>query len=77
MPHTVGQYKNGALFLPIMSLMEEYKCTETRLEMTFKSHDPCVRDAAPTLNTERKWNPGSEVADTKAVLKHRDIVGQV
>ncbi len=74
----IGLYGNGALSLPISSLVEEYKCAKTRLEMMLKeSRDPCIRDAAPTLATGRKWIPTTAVADAKAALRHRDIVGQI
>ncbi|XP_016090515.1 polycystic kidney disease protein 1-like 2 [Sinocyclocheilus grahami] len=75
---SIGLYGNGAISLPFSSLVEKYKCAKTRLEMTLKEfHDPCVRDAAPTFATGRKWNPVTTVAAAKASLRHRDIVGKV
>lgn len=75
---SVGLYSNGALSLPISSLMEEYKCAKVRLEMTLtESKDPLVRGAAPTLKTGRKWKPEAAVAEAKAALRHRDVVGHV
>lgn len=69
---------NRALSLPISSLVEEYKCTKTRLDLTLKeSRDPFIRNAVPTLATGRKWDPSLAVAEAKATLRHRDIVGQV
>ena len=75
---SIGLYGNGALSLPISSLVEEYKCAKTRLEMTLtESQDPFVRGAAPTLVTGRKWKPSAAVAVAKTALRHRDIVGRV
>ncbi|KAK0139173.1 Retrovirus-related Pol polyprotein from type-2 retrotransposable element R2DM [Merluccius polli] len=72
----IGLYGNRALSLPISSLVEEYKCAKTRLEMTLtESRDPFVRGAAPTLVTGRKWKPSAAVAVAKTALRHRDIVG--
>ena len=75
---SIGLYSNGALSLPISSLVEEYKCAKTRVEMTLtESRDPVVRGAAPTLVTGRKWKPSAAVAVAKTALRHRDIVGHV
>ncbi len=75
---SIGLYGNGALSLPVSSLVEEYKCAKARLEMTLtESRDPFVRGAAPTLATGRKWKPSAAVAVAKAALRHRDIVGHV
>ncbi len=72
---SIGLYGNGALSLPISSLVEEYKCSKARLEMTLtESRDPFVRGAAPTLATGRRWRPGVAVAQAKSTLR---IVGQV
>ena len=75
---SIGLYGNGALSLPISSVVEEYKCAKARLEMTLtESRDPFVRGAAPTLVTGRKWKPSAAVAVAKTALRHRDIVGHV
>ncbi|KAK0148024.1 hypothetical protein N1851_012273 [Merluccius polli] len=75
---SIGLYGNGALSLPISSLVEEYKCSKARLEMTLtESRDPVVTGAAPTLATGRRWKPSAAVAQAKSALRHRDIVGQV
>ncbi|KAL6462976.1 hypothetical protein MHYP_G00293980 [Metynnis hypsauchen] len=75
---SVGLYVDGPLSLPISSLTEEYKCAKSRLEMTLsESRDPLVRCAAPALRTGRKWNPKAAVADARAALRHRDIIGHV
>ncbi len=75
---SIWLYGNGALSLPISSLVEEYKCSKVRLEMTLtESRDPFVRGAAPSLATGRRWRPGVAVAQGKSTLRHRDIVGQV
>ena len=75
---SIGLYGNGVLSLPISSLVEEYKCAKSRLEMTLtESRDPFVRGAAPTLVTGRKWKPSAAVAVAKTALRHRDIVGHV
>ncbi|KAJ8333436.1 hypothetical protein SKAU_G00414440 [Synaphobranchus kaupii] len=42
-----------------------------------KSQDLFVRGAAPTLATGKKWKPAAAVAEAKAALRHRDIVGHV
>lgn len=74
----IGLYGNGALSLPIARFIKEYKSTKTRLGMMLKeSCDPCVRKAPRTLATGRKCKPATMVADAKAALRHRDIVGQV
>lgn len=75
---SIGLYGNGALSLPVSSLVEEYKCAKARLEMTLtESRDPLVRGAAPILATGRKWKPAAAVAVAKTALRHRDIVGHV
>lgn len=59
---SIGLYGNGALSLPISSLVEEYKCAKSRLGMTLtESWDPFVSGAAPTLATGRKWKPSAAV----------------
>ncbi len=75
---SIGLYGNGALSLPISSLVEEYKCSKARLEMTLtESRDPFVRGATAALATGRRWRPGVAVAQAKSALRHQDIVGQV
>ncbi|KAL7834883.1 hypothetical protein SRHO_G00291360 [Serrasalmus rhombeus] len=75
---SVGLYVDGPLSLPISSLTEEYKCAKARLEMTLsESRDPLVCCAAPALRTGKKWTPKAAVADARAALRHRDIVGHV
>ncbi|KAL6462518.1 hypothetical protein MHYP_G00289400 [Metynnis hypsauchen] len=76
--HEQRRYVDGPLSLPISSLTEEYKCAKSRLEMTLsESRDPLVCCAAPALRTGRKWNPKAAVADARAALRHRDIIGHV
>lgn len=75
---SVALYNDGALSLPVSSLTEEYKVAKARLEMTLvESQDRAVREAAPRLNTGRKWVPAEAVKQAKAALYMADIVGQV
>ena len=75
---SVGLYSDGALSLPISSVVEEFKCAKVRLEMSLTdSRDPVVRGAPPTLATGRKWTPATAVLQAKSALLHRDVVGHV
>ena len=75
---SIRLYGKGVLELPISSLSEEYKCAKVRLEMMLMgSRDPFAAKAAPRLATGRKWTPSVASKQATAVLKHRDIVGQV
>ena len=60
------------------SLVEEFKCAKTSLEMTLsQSKDPAVKNTAPTVKTRKKWNPQEVVQHAQGTLQHRDIIGQV
>ena len=62
--------------LQMTSLVEEFKCAKTSLEMTLsKSKDPAVKATAPMLKIGKKWNTREEHA--QGALQHRDIIGQV
>ncbi|XP_029942924.1 NLR family CARD domain-containing protein 3-like, partial [Salarias fasciatus] len=73
---SIGLYGRGMLELPISSLVEEYKRTKVRLEMTLQGTcDALVAQAAPILATGRKWTPPAVVEQAKAAIRHRDIMG--
>ena len=66
----IGLYGRGILELPVSSLVEEFKCSKVRLEMTLtESRDPCVAQAAPTLETGRKWTPAEATQQAKSDLR--------
>ena len=61
----IGLYGRG-----ILKLIEEFKCSKVRLEMTLtESRDPCVAQAAPTLETGRKWTPAEATQQAKSDLR--------
>ena len=69
--------KDIKLVLP-MSLVEEYKVTKTRAEITLKeSKDNMVSQAGITMNTGRKWDVSEAVSQAKSRLEHKEIVGMV
>ena len=57
--------------LPTVSLVEEFKCTNTSLEMILsQSKDTIVKNTAPMVKTGNKEN-------SQSASQHRDIIGQV
>ena len=71
-------YGHGILGLPVSGLVEEFKCTKTRLEMTLsESRDKSIWAVGLSLTTGWKWTPKEETQQTKAALQHADIVGHV
>ena len=60
------------------SLVEEFKCTKTRLEMTLsESRDKSIQAVGPSLTTGWKWTPKEATQQAKAALQHADIVDHV
>ena len=52
---TVALYGKGILELPMTSLVEEFKCAKTSLEMTLsQSKDPAVKNTAPIVKTGKQ-----------------------
>ncbi|KAJ8412700.1 hypothetical protein AAFF_G00116510 [Aldrovandia affinis] len=74
----ISLYGKGVLELPLTSLMEEYKCSKVRLQMTLKdSRAQTISNAAPLLLTGWKWTPSEAVQQPTSALRHKDIVGHV
>lgn len=42
-----------------------------------KVRDPCLRVAASTLTTGRKWKPATAVAEARYALRHWDVVRHI
>lgn len=75
---TIALYGDCLLKLPLTSLMEEFKCAKTRLQVTLnESQDVLVSRNAPAVVTGRKWRPARAVEEAVTALKHADIVGHV
>lgn len=71
-------YGDCLLRLPLTSLVEEFKCTKTRLQvMLTESKDLMVSKNAPVITAGRKWRPARAVEEAVSALKHADIVGHV
>ena len=69
---------NGALQLPLTSIIEIYKAGKVRTVMMLRdSNDPEIRSNPPEIRTARKWKAEDEVDSAISILKHRDIVGSV
>ena len=52
---TVAFYGKGTLELPMIRLVEEFKCAKTSLEMSLsQSKDPAVKNTDPTVKTGKK-----------------------
>lgn len=56
-------------------LVEEFKCTKVRLEMTLSN--PYFAQSAPTLVTGRKRTPRAAPQQVKSALEHQDVIGNV
>lgn len=64
---SIGPYGKGILELPVSSLVEEYKCSKVRLEMTqMDSRDPCITKIVLTFKTRRTWIPAAGVQQGKS-----------
>ena len=75
---TVALYGKRMLDLPMTSLVEEFKCGETSLEMTLsQSKDPAVKNTAQMVKTGKKWNPREAVQHAQGAIQYRDIIEQV
>ena len=54
---TIALYGKGILEFAMTSLVENFKCAKTSLEMALSQFkDPVVKDTAPVVKTGRKWN---------------------
>lgn len=59
-------------------VVEEYKCTKKRMDMTLReSGDPYISDAVLTLVTVKKWDSAPPVADENTAIRRRYIVLKV
>ena len=68
--------KNGALQLPLTSIVEVYKAGKVRTVMMLReSKDEEVRSNPPDVRTARKWKAEEETDNIVSALEHRDIVG--
>ena len=79
MTNTSALYRsNGALQLPLTSIVEIYKAGKVRTVMMLRdSKDPEIRNNPPDVITSKKWKAEEETDLIIADLKHRDIVGAV
>ena len=69
---------NGALQLPLTSIVENFKAGKVRNVMMLRdSSDPEIRSNPPEMKTARKWKAEEEADSAISVLKHRDIVCSV
>ena len=68
--------KNGALQLPLASIVEIYKAGKVRTVMMLReSRDGEVKSNPPDVRTARKWKAEDETNNIITHLEHRDIVG--
>lgn len=75
---SIGLYGKSILELLVSSLVEEFKYTKIRLEITLnESCDPCVAQKALTLVTGRKWTPEAATQQATSVFLHWEIVGNM
>ena len=64
------------LQLPYTALSEEVKVAKARSVVTFQtSKDPCIRNAAISVEAGRKWNIAGEVEEAKSRLRLQEIAG--
>ena len=70
--------KDGALQLPLTSVVEIYKAGKVRTVMMLReSSDGEVRSNPPEVQTARKWKAEEETNKIITALEHRDVVGAV
>ena len=70
--------KDGALQLPLTSVVEIYKAGKVRTVMILReSRDGEVRSNPPEVQTARKWKAEEETNKIITALEHRDVVGAV
>ena len=66
------------LKLPTLSLVEEYKLGKARLfQMLRDSRDPPVKNAQPSVITDRKWKAKIAVENAESALRMKEIIGTV
>lgn len=59
--------------MPISSLVEEFKCTKVRLEMTLsESWDRSIQTAGPHLTSGWKWTQNEAIQQAKSALQHAE-----
>ena len=77
-PRTVVLFGKRILELPMTSLVEEFKCANTSLEMILcQCMDQAGKNTAPTMKTAKKLSPRKAVQHAEGAVQHRDIIGQV
>ena len=70
--------RKAKLRLPLISILEEYKCDKARLlSMLEDSEDPVVKTVQPTIKTGRKWKVVEAVDEAKECLKIKEVIGQI
>ncbi|GFO13593.1 reverse transcriptase [Plakobranchus ocellatus] len=68
--------RKAKLKLFLNSILEEYKCGNTRLmTMLEDSDDTVVRSIQPQLRTGRKWKVAEGVNQIKQGLKMKEVTG--
>ena len=68
--------KQGALQMPLTSIVEIYKAGKVRTVMMLRdSRDQQIRDNPPEVRSARKWKAEEATDECISILKHRDIVG--
>ncbi|GFO39080.1 reverse transcriptase [Plakobranchus ocellatus] len=70
-------YRKAKLKLPMIYILEEYKCGKARvLTMLEESDDPVVKTVQPSLETGRKWKVTEAVDEAKECLKMKKVIGE-
>ena len=73
-----ASYGKGILQLPIVSLVEEFKCAKVRTELLItESRDGIVNPLNPYPGKGQKWKPKVAVQEAEAALRHGEIIGNV
>ena len=66
------------LYLPLSSLVEDFKCSKGRLELTLsESRDGTIWAVAPSLTAGSTWIPQEALYRAKSALQHAEIMGHV
>jgi hypothetical protein len=76
---SLGFYGTGnKLQLPIRSVVEEFKVTKVRQQITLKeSKDTAILEAAIRVRAGRKWNAGKALDEARWRLQQKEIVEAV
>ena len=80
LPHTINTpslyRRNGALHLPLTSIVEIYKAGKVRTVMMLReSRDQDISGKPPAVRTARKWKVEVATDEIISSLEHDDIVG--